>query len=49
MCNAITSERKITYEEWEDFIKKFDENNDHRIDYNEFKKMMMCFHDNFGN
>lgn len=29
MCNAITNlKRKILPEEWEDFVKKFDENND---------------------
>lgn len=28
MCNSITSKRKIQPEEWEDFVKKFDENND---------------------
>jgi Ca2+-binding EF-hand superfamily protein len=28
MCNAITSKKKITIEEWEDFVMKFDENND---------------------
>lgn len=28
MCNAISSKRKITFEEWEDFVKKYDANND---------------------
>ena len=28
MCNAITSKKKITFLQWEDFVKKFDANND---------------------
>jgi len=48
MCNSITSKRKIEIEEWEDFVKKFDENNDQRIDYQEFKNMMVSFHEYFA-
>jgi len=48
MCNSITSKRKIQPEEWEDFVKKFDENNDQRIDYAEFKNMMISFHEYFA-
>ena len=40
--------RKIQPEEWEDFVKKFDENNDQRIDYAEFKNMMISFHEYFA-
>ena len=48
MCNSVTNlKRKILPEEWEDFVKKFDENNDQRIDYDEFKKMMISFHEHF--
>lgn len=48
MIGAISSKKKIKKEEWENFIEKFDENKDKQIDYNEFKKMMMSFHDHFA-
>ena len=48
MCGAISSKKKIHKEEWEEFIEKFDENQDRQIDYNEFKKMMMSFHEHFA-
>jgi Ca2+-binding EF-hand superfamily protein len=48
MIGAISSKKKIKKEEWEDFIEKFDENKDKQIDYGEFKKMMMSFHDHFA-
>lgn len=48
MCGAISTKNKIDIEQWEDFIDKFDENKDRLIDYNEFKKMMMSFHEHFS-
>ena len=48
MCGAISTKNKIDLEQWEEFIEKFDENKDKLIDYNEFKKMMMMFHETFG-
>jgi len=48
MCGAISTKNKIDIEQWEDFIDKFDENKDKLIDYNEFKKMMMSFHEHFS-
>ena len=47
MCGAISSKNKISKEQWGEFVEKFDENKDRLIDYNEFKKMMMSFHDHF--
>ena len=47
MCGAIGSKKKISNEQWGDFVEKFDENKDMMIDYDEFKKMMMSFHDHF--
>ena len=34
-------------EDWEVFIEQFDQNGDRLIDYEEFKDMMMTFHENF--
>jgi Ca2+-binding EF-hand superfamily protein len=48
MCGAISTKKKISIEQWQSFIQKFDENNDKLIDYNEFKNMMMSFHENFA-
>ena len=47
MCSAISSKKKIEFEQWEEFVETFDENKDMMIDYNEFKNMMMNFHENF--
>ena len=47
MCGAIGSKKKISKEQWGAFVEKFDENKDRMIDYFEFKKMMMSFHDHF--
>ena len=43
MCWAINTKTKITSDEWHDFIKMFDENNDQFIDFKEFKNMIMGF------
>ena len=48
MCGAISTKNKIEIEQWEEFIDRFDENKDKLIDYNEFKKMMMSFHEHFS-
>ena len=48
MCGAISTKKKIELDEWEDFIEKFDENKDKNIDYGEFNKMMMSFHNHFA-
>mmetsp|Transcript_8592 Transcript_8592/g.13302 ORF Transcript_8592/g.13302 Transcript_8592/m.13302 type:complete len:171 (+) Transcript_8592:1955-2467(+) len=48
MCGAIGNLKKIDIEKWEEFIEEFDENKDRQIDYHEFKKMMMVFHEQFG-
>lgn len=45
MCGAISIKKKIAREDWYDFIETFDENNDKKIDFEEFKKMMFGFHD----
>ena len=48
MCGAISTKNKIEIEQWEEFIDHFDENKDKLIDYDEFKKMMMSFHEHFA-
>ena len=48
MCGAIGNLKKVDMDKWDEFIEEFDENKDRQIDYDEFKKMMLCFHDHFG-
>ena len=48
MCGAISTKKKIDLDEWEDFIEKFDENKDRNINYTEFTKMMISFHEHFS-
>ena len=48
MCGAIGNFKKIDMDKWEEFIEEFDENKDRQIDYDEFKNMMMCFHEYFA-
>jgi len=48
MTRAICTNNQISNEQWEDFVEKFDENKDGKIDYEEFKKMMESFHSYIG-
>lgn len=45
MCGAISTKKKITHEEWIEYIEKYDENQDRMIDYQEFKQLVMGFHE----
>lgn len=48
MCGAISTKKKITHAEWMDYIEKHDENQDRMIDYQEFKKIVVGFHEYFA-
>ena len=44
MIGALNTKFRIDVDQFQDFVEKYDENNDGVIDYDEFKKMMMNFH-----